>query len=68
MKNLSVKTIAMCLFVMLTLSPNYAQTIHTILCGATNITDIGDGCKVSVQLIENAMKYHRLQSATSNLN
>lgn len=57
MKNLLAKTITLCLLVVLSFSSIKAQTIHAILCGSTNISDIGDGCKVSVQLIENAMKY-----------
>ena len=57
MKNVIIKAITLCLFVSFTYSPISAQTIHAVLCGATNVGDIGDGCKVGVKLIENAMNY-----------
>ncbi len=38
------------------------QTVHAIICGATNVTDIGDGCKVSVNKLENALKYVEQQT------
>ena len=34
-----------------------AQTIHAILCGATNVSDIGTGCQSSLKLMENALTY-----------
>lgn len=34
-----------------------AQTIHAILCGATNVADIGKGCQSSLDLMENALTY-----------
>lgn len=34
-----------------------AQTIHAILCGATNVSDIGSGCQSSLKLMENALTY-----------
>ncbi len=34
-----------------------AQTIHAILCGATNVSDIGTGCQSSLDLMENALTY-----------
>lgn len=34
-----------------------AQKIHAILCGATNVADIGTGCQSSLKLMENALIY-----------
>lgn len=33
-----------------------AQKIHAIICGGTSITDIGEGCEASIDLIEDALK------------
>ena len=34
-----------------------AQKIHAILCGATNVSDIGKGCQSSMTMMENALTY-----------
>ncbi|MGB1206205.1 MAG: caspase family protein [Chitinophagales bacterium] len=39
-----------------------AQTIHAIICGGTNINDIGQGCSASVKLIEDAVDYIAAQT------
>jgi len=56
MKNtFKILTLAM-LFVFGTTASN-AQKIHAILCGATNVADIGKGCQSSLDLMENALTY-----------
>lgn len=42
--------------------PMNAQTIHAILAGSTNVSDIGNGCKVSIKKMEEAFKYIEAQT------
>ena len=42
--------------------PMNAQKIHAILAGSTNVSDIGEGCKVSLNKMEEALKYIEMQT------
>lgn len=42
--------------------PMNAQTIHAILAGSTNVSDIGDGCQISINKMEQAFKYIEAQT------
>ena len=51
------KAWALALALLLFAAAGNAQTIHAILAGATNVSDIGPGCQSSIKLMENALKY-----------
>lgn len=42
--------------------PMNAQKIHAILAGSTNVSDIGEGCNVSLNKMEEALKYIEMQT------
>lgn len=52
-----IKIIALSILLVLATMNVNAQKIHAILCGATNVTDIGKGCEASLTLMENALTY-----------
>jgi len=53
--------ILVCLFILSSFFAS-AQTIHAIICGGTNIPDIGSGCEASVGLINDALEVIEGQS------
>ena len=52
-----IKISILSLLIFVSFSTVQAQKIHAILCGATNVSDIGSGCESSLKLMENALTY-----------
>ena len=51
------KILAAIFIIISSFSATQAQTIHAIVCGGTDIKDIGAGCSASVKLITDAIEY-----------
>ncbi len=56
MKN-TFKILTLALLFVFATNMSQAQKIHAILCGATEVADIGKGCQSSLDLMENALTY-----------
>jgi hypothetical protein len=56
------KVLATVLMIICSVAATQAQTIHAIVCGGTNIKDIGSGCAASVKLITEAIDYIGVQT------
>lgn len=56
MKN-TFKILTLAALMVFATTASQAQKIHAILCGATSVADIGNGCQSSLDLMENALTY-----------